>query len=87
MPTAFIGGAQKPNLTVIRNQQQIFEGMLFFLAAVVEALFIRVSWSIYGSFRSVVEKKAVLSDVVAAGGSPTLIAAVRAGSTPCIAKA
>lgn len=57
MPTAFIAGAQKHNLARVRNQQQIFDRMLFLLAAVVEPLFIGVGWSVDGAFRSIMEKK------------------------------
>jgi hypothetical protein len=42
MPAAFVGAAEKANAAIIRNQEQIFEGMLFLLPAVMESLFVRV---------------------------------------------
>jgi hypothetical protein len=38
MPVPFIGGTQEANLAIIRNQQQIFDGVLRFLAAVASKL-------------------------------------------------
>jgi hypothetical protein len=48
MPTAFIGRTQKPDPTIVRNQQKIFERMLLLLAAVMEALLIGVCGSLIG---------------------------------------
>lgn len=83
VPTAFIGGTQKRNRAVRPDQQQILDCMLLFLAAVVEALFINVSWSIYGSFGPIMEKRAGSCDIASA----CPIVAARDGNAPAVARA
>lgn len=87
VPRPFIGRAEKTNLTIGRNQHQVFDGMLFALATVIESLLICVDWPVYRPFGSVMEKKVVPSSAGVGGASARPIVAVRAGSTPCVANA
>lgn len=57
VPRSFIGRAEKVNAAVVGNQQQIFERMLFFLAAVVDPLLVGVGWPIDWTFRAIMQKK------------------------------
>ncbi len=57
MPAPFIGRAEKVNLAIGGNQDEVLERVTLFLAAVVEALFVRITRSVNRPFRSIVEKR------------------------------
>jgi len=57
VPATFIGRAEKVNAARVGHQQEIFERMLFFLAAVVEALLISINGTIDRAFRAIMQKK------------------------------
>lgn len=59
MPRPFIGGAEKPNATIVPNQEQVFDRMLLLLPAGVEALFIRVGRAVDRAFGAIMKKKAL----------------------------
>lgn len=89
VPAPLIGGAEKANLAVGGNQDEVFERVTFFLAAVVEGLFVRVTRSVDRPFGAVVEKRDPASGMdcgaVPAGVSDRV--AVRSGTYPPSAKA
>ena len=82
VPTAFIGCTQKTNLTCLVNQEEIFHRMLLMFAAVMEALFIRITRSVYRSVGAVVEKRDGPSAAARRGSAGPIVAA-RVGKAPC----
>lgn len=65
VPPACVGRTQEVDATIVRNQHQIFDGMLLLLAPKMEPLFIRIAGSVYRSFGAVMEKKATPSESTA----------------------
>ncbi len=61
VPLSFIRCSQTPNTAGAINDDNIFYRMLLLLSTIVQALFIRVIWSIYWSFRTVMEEKGDVS--------------------------
>lgn len=57
MPGAFIGAAEKAHAAIVRNQEQIFERMLFLFPAVMEALFVHIDRSVDRAFRPIMKKR------------------------------
>ena len=87
MPPPFICRAQKPNITIGRDEEEILDGMLFLLAAVVERLFIWIAWPVYRSFGAIMKKKPVPSAFATGALSAGWMSAVRDGRTPTVANA
>lgn len=89
MPLAFIRRAEKTNMTIGGDEHKVFDGMVLFLAAIIERLVIGVTWSVYRTFRSVVEKKGRSSGSGASRGASCLAesTAVRWGRCPAAASA
>lgn len=86
----FIRRAQEPDRTTRIHQQHIFDSMVFFLAAIVDFLFIGVFWSCYRSFSAIMAKKGGASgsrSTVSACKWAANSAAVREGSKLWLAKA
>ncbi len=54
---AFVRGTQKADLAIGGNQDEVLERVAFFLATVVEALFVRVTGSVDGAFGAIMEKR------------------------------
>lgn len=57
VPHTFVGHAEKAHAAIVRNQQQIFERMLFLFPTVMEALFIHIDWSVDRAFRPIMKKR------------------------------
>lgn len=57
VPCAFIRATEKVNAARVRNQQQVFQSMVFFLPAVVKPLFVDVYWAIDRAFSPIMKKK------------------------------
>jgi hypothetical protein len=85
-----IGRTQEPDASSRIYQQHILDGMVFLFATVVDFLFIAVFRSCYRSFGSILAKKGGASGsrcAVSACNWAANSTAVRAGSTPWLAKA
>src|SRR3712207_490876 len=63
MPFSCMGPTQKADNTYIINQKNVFDGVAFLLATVIFRLFIRIYWSLDGSFGAIMIKKGVLSEL------------------------
>ncbi len=57
MPAPFVRGTQKTDLAIGGNQDEVLERVAFFLATVVEALLVRVTGSVDGTFGAIMEKR------------------------------
>ncbi len=89
VPAPFVGGAQKADLAIGGNQDEVFERVAFFLTTEVEALFVWVAGSVDGAFGAIMEKRDGSSgaDSGAASSSVSLSAAERWGRCPARANA
>ena len=89
VPAPFIGSAEKVNLAIGGNQDEVLERVTLLLAAVVEALFVRITRSVDRPFRAIVEKRdgssGADSGAAHSGVSPS--AAERWGRCPASANA
>ena len=65
MPFAFPGSTQTANATEDVGDQHVLERVLLLFAAIVQLLLIGVTWPIYRSFCSIMEKKRVAWGAVA----------------------
>src|SRR5207249_474804 len=86
----FIRGAQEPDGPVCIHNHHVFDGMVFFLATVVDFLFIGISRPRYRSLCAIMAKKGGASgstSAVSACNWAVNSAAVRAGSKRWLAKA
>ncbi len=59
MSFPFPGGTQTSNATEAISHQNILDRVLLLLSAIIQLLFIWVTWPIYRSFCSIMEKKGV----------------------------
>src|SRR4028119_1886912 len=57
MTRSFPGFSQTPHATMLINNDDVLDCVIFLLAAVIPFLFFWVTWSIYRSFCSVMDKK------------------------------
>ena len=87
---AGIRGAQKPNAPSRIHNQHILDSMVFLLATVVDFLLLRIFWSCYRSFCSVVTEKrgaSGSSSTISSRSRTASSAALRAGNSRWAAKA
>jgi hypothetical protein len=57
MTRSFPGFSQTPHSAMLINHDDVLDGVIFLLAAVVPFLFFGITWTIYRSFCSVMDKK------------------------------
>ncbi len=89
MPAPFVRGTQKTDLAIGGNQDEVLERVALFLAAVVEALFVRVTGSVDGALGAIMEKRdgSAGADNGAAPSGVAPSAAERWGRCPASANA
>ena len=63
MPFAWMGSTQKADNTNVINQQKVLDAVTVLLATVIVCLFISIYWSLDGTFRAIMIKKGVLSEL------------------------
>lgn len=51
--------SQAANICTVIDDQNVLNRMLALLSAIIQLLFVGVAWSIYGAFRSIMDKKGV----------------------------